>query len=153
MKEYKISIVGVTDFIIISPDVLGLLLQHIRESSERQMDIPEESIMPVGYTKYLEAVLNGNRDKKMFHFKQISEKELKKEHIYRILEHQMKNLKIEKDKCFEKFELLAENSEAQYTYSMESKKDFFYICQDAESRFTYVFPDGRQERITLSCRK
>lgn len=64
MKEYKISIVGVTDFIIISPDVLGLLLQQIREFSERQMDIPAESIMPVGYTKYLEAVLNGNRDKK-----------------------------------------------------------------------------------------
>ena len=63
-----------TDFIIISPDVLGLLFQKIRESSKQQMDIPVESIMPVGYTKYLEAVLNGNRDKEMFRFRQISEK-------------------------------------------------------------------------------
>ena len=63
-----------TDFIIISPDVLGLLFQKIRESSKQQMDIPVESIMPVGFTKYLEAVLNGNRDKEMFRFRQISEK-------------------------------------------------------------------------------
>ena len=153
MKEYKISIVGVTDFIIISPDVLGLLFQKIRESSKQQMDIPVESIMPVGYTKYLEAVLNGNRDKEMFRFRHISEKKLKKEQIYKIVEHQMKNLKVEKEECFEKFVLLAENTEAQYTYSVESEKEFFYTCQDEESKFTYVFPDGPQERITLSCRK
>ena len=64
----------------------------------------------------------------------------------------MKNLKVEKEECFEKFVLLAENTEAQYTYSVESEKDFFYTCQDEESKFTYVFTDGPQERITLSCR-
>ncbi len=153
MKEYKISIVGVTDFIIISPDVLGLLFQKIRESSKQQMDIPVESIMPISYTKYLESVLNVNRDKKMFRYRQISEKELKKEQIYKILERQMKNLKVEKEECFEKFALLEENTEAQYTYSVETEKDFFCLCQDEECKFTYVFPDGRQERITLSCRK
>ena len=111
MKEFKLSIVGVADFIIISPEVLTLLLQKIKESSQEQMDIPAGAIMPAEYTRYLTQVLNSNRDKSIFRFRQISEKELKKQQIYQILEYQMKSLQIEQNGCFEYFTLFAEGSE------------------------------------------
>lgn len=151
MKEYKISIVGVKDFIIISPDVLGILIQRIKTFPDRQMEIPAEVIMPVEYANYLKRVINSNRDKVNFHFKQITEKELKTEDIYKILEYQMKNLKVEKQACFEEFNLITETSSISYNYRLEAKKVFFYICKDEQSRFTYVFPDGRQEKLILCC--
>ena len=153
MKEFKLSIVGVADFIIISPEVLTLLLQKIKESSKEQMDIPADAIMPVEYTQYLTKVLNSNRDKSVFRFRQISEKELKKQQIYQILEYQMKSLQIEQNGCFEYFTLLAQGSKEHYSYNLGAERSFFYICHDEESRFTYVFPDGRQESIVLDWKK
>lgn len=151
MKEYKISIVGVKDFIIISPDVLGILIQRIKTFPDRQMEIPAEVIMPVEYANYLKRVINSNRDKENFHFKQITEQKLKTKDIYKILEYQMKNLKVEKQACFEEFNLITETSSISYNYKLEAKKVFFYICKDEQSRFTYEFPDGRQEKLILCC--
>ncbi|EOS24320.1 hypothetical protein C806_02362 [Lachnospiraceae bacterium 3-1] len=153
MKEYKLSIVGTTDFIIISPEILRLLLQKIKESPSKQIEIAATSIMPSEYTKYLERMLNSNRDKKLFRFKQIRESELKEEHIYQILETQMKNLQIEQNGCFEYFTLFAEGSKEKYRYHLGTERSFFYICHDEESRFTYVFPDGRQESVVLDWKK
>lgn len=153
MKEYKVSITGITDFIIISPEVLRLLLEKIKDSITLNVEIPAESIMPMKFAKYIKAVINVNRDKTQFRFKRITEDEISMIDIYSILEYQMRNLKIDKEKCFEKFTLLAENSEGKYSFAVESNKTFFHICQDEESRFTYVFSDGRQERITLYCKK
>ena len=81
--------------------------------------------MPEGYAQYLANVLNSNCGKKMFRFCQIPEQELGREQIYQILEHQMKNLRIEKKECFEQFLLIAEGTENKYTYSMESERHFF----------------------------
>lgn len=153
MKEYKVSITGITDFIIISPEVLRLLLEKIKDSVTLNIEIPAEYIMPMKFAEYIKAVINVNRDKTQFRFKQITEDEISMIDIYSILEYQMQNLKIDKEKCFEKFTLLAEHSEGKYSFAVESNKTFFYICQDEESRFTYMFPDGRQERIILYCKK
>ena len=149
MKEYKLSITGMADYVIISPEVLRLLLQKIKDSPYPYTEIAAESIMPEGYAQYLANVLNSNRGKKKFRFCQIPEQELGKEQIYRILEYHMKNLRIEKKECFEHFFLIAEGSENKYTYSMESERHFFCICRNEESRFLYVYPDGRQECVSL----
>lgn len=153
LKEYKLSIVGVTDFIIISSEVLTLLLQKVKESSQEQMDIPADAIMPAKYTKYLTQVLNSNRDKSIFRFRQIPETELKEQQIYQILEYQMKSLQIEQNECFEYFTLFAEGAKEKYSYNLGAERSLFYICHDEESRFTYVFPDGRQESIVLDWKK
>lgn len=49
MKEYKVSITGITDFIIISPEVLRLLLEKIKDSVTLNVEIPAEYIMEVCY--------------------------------------------------------------------------------------------------------
>ncbi len=151
MKEYKINILGVEDFVIISPKVVGMLLQKIRESENTSFEIPVESIMPPGYTQYLINVLNSNRGKKQFKFYQIKEKQISSEHIYQIMEYQMKNLKVETRDCFEKVILqdmeLGKNKE----YSIETEDLFFCICKNENSKFTYQYLNGKQESIVLEC--
>lgn len=149
MKNYKLSIAGVTDFIIISPEILRQFLLAAREAPKKQIKIPAEYVMPESYAEYLINVLNSNRWKKMFWFCQISERKLSLEQIYMILEYQMKKLKIGHLECFDRFTLITESAEKRYSYSMELKPDFFCICRDDDSRFTYIYPDGRQECIVL----
>lgn len=149
MKNYKLSIAGVTDFIIISPEILRKFLLAAREAPKKQIKIPAEYVMPESYAEYLINVLNSNRWKKMFWFCQIAEKKLSLEQIYMILEYQMKKLKIGHLECFDRFTLITESAEKRYSYSMEFKPDFFCICRDDDSRFTYIYPDGRQECIVL----
>lgn len=149
MTEYKLSIIGVEDFIIISPMVLGMLMQKVKESPDMNMEIPVESIMPPGFTQYLVNVLNSNRENEKFQFKQILDDPLEKEHIYKIIEYQMKGLQIEKAECFERFTLIVEDSNDRYNYGIETDNSFFCICKDEKSKFVYVYPDGRQESIIL----
>lgn len=149
MKNYKLRIASTTDFIIISPEILRQLLRVAREAPRRQIKLPADYVVPAGYAEYLLNVLNSNRWKKMFWFSHISEKKLCPVKIYKILEYQMKKLKIGHLECFDHFNLIAESEEKGYSYSMELKPDFFCICQDNDSRFTYIYPDGRQECIVL----
>lgn len=102
MKEYRLKITGMEEFIIISPKVLALLLKKINGMENHTIEIPVESIMPPGYTQYLLNVINSNRDHKLFNFFSTTEEPLQKEHIYKIIEHQMRNLKIESEECFKK---------------------------------------------------
>uniref|UniRef100_UPI004055E72C hypothetical protein n=1 Tax=Agathobacter sp. TaxID=2021311 RepID=UPI004055E72C len=149
MREYRLRITGVEDFIIISPEVLGLLLRKIIESDSPILEIPAESIMPPGYTQYLLKVLNTNRENKLFRFSQIEDVLLKTEHIYRIIEHQMQGLKIESDDCFKKIVLHVDNFGKSMEYEVETKDSFFCICKNENNKFTYIFPDERQERILI----
>lgn len=151
MKEYKINILGVEDFVIISPKVVGMLLQKIRESENTSFEIPVESIMPPGYTQYLVNVLNSNRGKKQFKFRQIKEKQICSEQIYQIMEYQMKNLKVETMDCFEKVVLKDRETGEKREYSIEAKDLFFFICKNENSKFTYHYLNGKQESIVLEC--
>lgn len=149
MKEYRLRITGVDDFVIISPKVLGLLLKKINEADNLTIEIPVESIMPPGYTQYLLNVINSNREHKLFRFSKIKESSLSKEHIYQIIEYQMQRLQIEMDDCFENIVLCVDDSEQSMEYDMETKDFFFCICKNENSRFVYVFPDGRRETILV----
>lgn len=53
MKEYRLKITGMEEFIIISPKVLALLLKKINGMENHTIEIPVESIMPPGYTQYV----------------------------------------------------------------------------------------------------
>lgn len=151
MKEYRLRITGVEDFVIISPRVLGMILQKISESESRMLEIPVESIMPPGYTQYLVNVLNSNRENKLFKFSQIKDDPIRAEHVYQIIQYQMQRLKIESDYCFQKIVLCTENTEQTMEYEVEAKDAFFYICKNENSKFLYIFPNGKQESVLVEC--
>lgn len=151
MKEYRLRITGVEDFVIISPRVLGMILQKISESDSRMLEIPVESIMPPGYTQYLVNVLNSNRENKLFKFSQIKDDPIRAEHVYQIIQYQMQRLKIESEDCFQKIVLCTGNTEQTMEYAVEAKDSFFCICKNENSRFIYVFPSGKQESVLVEC--
>ena len=147
MKEYRLKITDVEEFIIISPKVLALLLKKIHGMENHTIEIPVESIMPPGYTQYLLNVINSNRSHKLFNFFSTTEEPLQKEHIYKIIEHQMRNLKIESEECFKKIVLHVGDSEDIAEYEIETMDFFFCLCKNENSRFVYIFPDGNRESI------
>ena len=152
MKENRLRITGVEDFVIISPRVLGMILQKISESRSRMLEIPVGSIMPPGYTQYLVNVLNSNRENKLFKFSQIKDDPIRAEHVYQIIQYQMQRLKIESEDCFQKIVLCTGNTEQTMEYEVEAKDSFFCICKNENSRFIYVFPNGKQESVLVECK-
>lgn len=151
MKAYRLRITGIEDFVIISPRVLGMILQKISDSESRTLEIPVESIMPPGYTQYLVNVLNSNRENKLFKFSQIKDDRIMAKHVYQIMEYQMQRLKIESEDCFQKIILCAGNTEQTMEYEVEAKDSFFCICKNENSKFLYVFPNGKQECVLVEC--
>lgn len=149
MREYRLKITGVEDFVIISPRVLGMLLQKINMSDRQTLEVPVEAIMPTGYTQYLLKVINSNRENRLFKFSQIEDDPIKAEHIYQIIEYQMQQLKIGSEDCFKKIVLYMNNSEQSMEYEVETQDTFFCICKNENSRFIYEFPDGRQESVLV----
>lgn len=62
MKEYKIKITGEYDVIVLSPKMIALLIDKIRNSDTKEMVIPAEEILPQGYVEYLNRVLDANTE-------------------------------------------------------------------------------------------
>lgn len=149
MREFKLRITGVENFAIISSSVLGMLIQKISKSDSCVLEIPVESIMPPGFTQYLVNVLNSNRENRLFQYNQIKDDPVRAEHIYQIMQYQMQQLQIESEDCFQKIILCTGNAEESMRYEVEAKNSFFCICKNENSKFIYVFPDGRQESVLV----
>ena len=103
------------------------------------IEIPVESIMPPGYTQYLLNVINSNRDHKLFNFFSTTEEPLQKEHIYKIIEHQMRNLKIESEECFKKIVFHMDDSEdiaekcPRDGFQYQQRDSFIGFCSHREN--------------------
>lgn len=149
MREYRLRLKGVENFAIISSSVLGMLIHKISESDSSVLEIPVEAIMPPGFTQYLMNMISSNRENKLFQYAQIKDDPVKAKHVYEILQYQMQRLKIESEDCFQKIILCTGGVEDSMRYEVEAKDSFFCICKDENSRFIYVFPDGRQESVLV----
>ena len=60
MKEYTIRITGGYDVSVLSPKMIALLINKIRNSDTKEMVIPAEEVIPQGYAEYLTRVLQAN---------------------------------------------------------------------------------------------
>lgn len=128
-----------------------MLIRKISESTSCVLEVPAESIMPPGFTQYLVNMLNSNRDNWLFRYDQIKEDPVRSEHIYQIMQCQMQQLQIGSEDCFRKIILCTSRCGEAVRYEVETKDSFFWICKNECSRFIYVFPDGRQERVLVEC--
>lgn len=147
MQEYRLRITEIDNFAIISARVLGMLIQKISASDSCALEFPVESIMPPGFTQYLVKVINCNRENRLFQYAQIQEGPIKAEHVYQIVQYQMQRLKIESEDCFQRIILYTGNTTASMKYRVVAREVFFCICKNEDSRFIYIFPDGRQESV------
>lgn len=62
MREYRIRITGEYDVIVLSPQMIGTLIEKVRHSARKELVIPVEEIFPRGYAEYLSCVLKANME-------------------------------------------------------------------------------------------
>ena len=58
--EYAISITGNHDILVLSPEIIGTLLEKIRCSDMKELIISADELLPQGYAEYLERVMQIN---------------------------------------------------------------------------------------------
>lgn len=136
MKEYRIKITGEYDVIVLSPRVIALLIDKIRNADTKEMVIPAEEILPQGYAEYLTRVLDANT--------QLAET-LPDRNAYTLIAEQMKKMQFDEKDCFDRVEVTEPESNPQL--DMEASKDFFIVTKQENSRFRYVFKNECGEEI------
>lgn len=138
MKEYKIKITGKYDMIVLSPKMIGLLIEKIRSSDTKEMIIPAEEILPQGYAEYLTRVLDANAD---------AAKNLSGRDAYRLIAEQIRNMQFNENDCFDRVDVMEPVSSPQL--DVEASKAFYIVTKQKNSQFRYVFKSENGEEIGI----
>lgn len=149
MKEYKLKINGRYDFVVIAPQTLSSLISKIHDSSEAELSVRAEDIMPADFAKYLVNVINSNRQTNIhFRYSQIVEDPITKRELYQLMQEQLELMDINSEKCFDTIRLI-DTLNGEAGFDVACTEPFFWACKDSAARFVYTFPDGRQETLVI----
>ena len=134
--EYAICITGNHDILVLSPEIIGTLLEKIRCSDMKELIIPADELLPQGYAEYLERVM------------QINDigKNIGSQDVYDLTAKQIGMLKVKQQKCFDKAK--AETTENAAQFNLETNEKFFLLTKQSDSRFICGYEDG--EKIVVS---
>lgn len=138
MKEYKIKITGEYDVIVLSPKMIALLIEKIRNSNTKEMVIPADEFLPQGYAEYLNRVLDANTE---------IAKTLPNRSAYTLIAEQMRKMQFNEKDCFESVDVTA--SEKSPQLDMEASEDFYIVTKQKNSQFRYVFKNENKEEISI----
>lgn len=149
MKEYRLKINGGYDFIVIAPKTLSSLISKIHDSSETELCVRVEDIMPSDFAKYLVNVINSNREASIcFRYRQTVADSITKRELYRLMQEQLDMMDINSEKCFDTIRLI-DTLNGEAGFDVVCTEPFFWACKDSAARFVYTFPDGRQETLVI----
>lgn len=134
--EYAISITGNHGILVLSPEIIGTLLEKIRCSDMKELIISADELLPQGYAEYLERVM------------QINDigKNIGRQDVYDLTAKQIGMLKVKQQKCFDKAK--AETTENTAQFNLETNEKFFLLTKQSDSRFICDYEDG--EKIVVS---
>lgn len=136
--EYMIRITGDHDILVLSPEIIGTLLEKIRCSNTKELTIPAEELLPQGYVEYLERVMQVNG---------IGENIGRKD-VYDLTANQIGMLKVQQQKCFDR--AIAETTDNTAQFNLDTNGDFFLLTKQSDSRFICDYENG--EKIVVSLR-
>lgn len=136
--EYTIRITGNQDILILSPQIIGTLIEKIRCSDTKELIIPAGELLPQGYAKYLERVM------------QINDigKNVGRQDVYDLTAKQIGMLKVEQQECFDK--ATAETTDNAARFNLETNEKFFLLTKQSDSRFICDYENG--EKIVVELR-
>lgn len=138
MKEYKIKITGEYDVIVLSPKMIALLIDKIRNSDTKEMVIPAEEILPQGYVEYLNRVLDANTE---------IAKTLPNRSAYTLIAEQMRKMQFNEKDCFDSVDVTEPEKSPQL--DMEASEDFYIVTKQENNRFRYVFQNENGEEVSV----
>ena len=149
MQEYRLTINGGGDFVIITPQMLSTLISQIHRTPERELRVAVREILPQGLEDYMEKIINTNRyTATCFRYSQILEDPITKKELYRIVRGQLEVLEIDQTACFQSI-VLADTISGEAGFDIACMESFFWACKDSRVRFVYICPDGEQEMLIL----
>lgn len=138
MKEYKIKITGEYDVIVLSPKMIALLIEKIRNSDTKEMAIPADEILPQGYAEYLNRVLDANTE---------IAKTLSNRNAYTLIAEQIKKMKFNEKDCFDSVDVTEPEKSPQL--DIEASEDFYIVTKQENSQFRYAFKNANGEEISI----
>lgn len=138
--EYSIRITGNHDILVLSPQIIGTLIEKIRCSDTKELIIPADELLPQGYAEYLERVMEINDIGKNV--------DVGKQDVYDLTAKQIGMLKVKQQKCFDKAK--AETTENAAQFNLETNEKFFLLTKQSDSRFICDYENG--EKIVVSLR-
>lgn len=136
--EYVIRITGSHDILVLSPEIIGTLIEKIRLSDTKELTIPVEELLPKGYTEYLERVMQNNR----------MAENIGKQDVYDLTANQIGMLEVKQRQCFDKADAVTTDDAPQF--NLEANENFFLLTKQSDSRFLYDYNNG--EKIVVSLR-
>ena len=141
MQEYVIRIIGTYDILLLSPEMIALLIEKIRQSDMRELIIPAEELIPQEYAEYLTRVLQINAQ-----FFQSSDD---REDSYRLVSGQLNALYINNAPCFEQVSYLHQSHKK--IFDLNTTEGFYLLTKQSHDHFQYAYtgPDGKEIRLSL----
>ena len=134
--KYTIYITDNHDILVLSPEIIGTLIEKIRCSDTKELIIFADELLPKGYAEYLERVM------------QINDigKNIGRQDVYDLTAKQIGMLKVKQQKCFDKAK--AETTENTAPFNLETNEKLFLLTKQSDGRFICDYENG--EKIVVS---
>lgn len=146
MLVYKLKFAGDGDLIILSPMILHRLIEKVKNSQRKELCVDMDRLFPRTYQEYLLKVINSNSDKPYFFYDYITKEPLDQKDLFKIAEHQLGEMKLGDEACFDTVRLLKKRGKV---LELDCSKIFWIACKNSEAVFQYCHPDGTMEIIKV----
>lgn len=148
----RITMPAIQSLLLVSPDMVGRLVNRVRASEKRELHIPAEAILPRGYAQYLLWVLEANSCQEPFDNRQKNQfrepsvcgqgnQEPKERQgagirsVYCRVAGQIETLEVNQQKCFDSVDLSAYPWNPQF--NLNTSQVFYQLAKE-RSLFTYI---------------
>lgn len=158
MREYRIRITGEYDVIVLSPQMIGTLIEKVRHSARKELVIPVEEIFPRGYAEYLSCVLKANMEMPETGTSDMKPTDMEPENIkptdvlpdrnvYTLAAEQIRKLQCNERDCFDRVEVAVQENSPRF--DMDASEEFYIMAKQENNSFRYVFKGVKNEEISI----
>ena len=114
----------------------------IIENQTTDIAIPLWRVVPGEYEEYAYQVLNSNADKERFDYPYISHRPFRYGDVYWIMEHQLQELEVNGNRCFEEAHFIPDEAIIHAKCS-----EYFFRCCKEEKRIFYDYAKNHVEEL------
>ena len=140
--EYHISRNKIKEMCIMPTFIMKEIIKVIIENQTTDIAIPLWRVVPGEYEEYAYQVLNSNADKERFDYPYISHRPFRYGDVYWIMEHQLQELEVNGNRCFEEAHFIPDEAIIHAKCS-----EYFFRCCKEEKRIFYDYAKNHVEEL------
>ncbi len=140
--EYHISRNKIKEMCIMPTFIMKEIIKVIKENQTTDIAIPLWRVVPGEYEEYAYQVLNSNADKERFDYPYIYHRPFRYGDVYWIMEHQLQELEINGNRCFEEAHFIPDEA----IIHVKCSEYFFRCCKEAK-RIFYDYAKNHVEEL------